>query len=49
MKHLRLSIIGFGTVGQGLAELLATKRVSLKQDYGLTVTLVSVANARHGF
>ena len=49
MKNLRLSIIGFGTVGQGLAELLATKQASLKQDYGLTVTLVSVANARHGF
>ncbi len=49
MKHLRLSIIGFGTVGQGLAELLATRRASLKQDYELTVTLVSVANARHGF
>jgi homoserine dehydrogenase len=49
MKHLRLSIIGFGTVGQGLAELLATKRALLKQNYGLTVTLVSVANARHGF
>src|SRR5256886_10467041 len=49
MKNLRLSIIGFGTVGQGLAELLATKRALLKQDYGLTVTLVSVANARHGF
>src|SRR5437868_7215747 len=49
MKHLRLSIIGFGTVGQGLAELLATKRALLKQDYELTVTLVSVANARHGF
>ena len=49
MKNLRLSIIGFGTVGQGLAELLATKRALLKQDYELTVTLVSVANARHGF
>jgi homoserine dehydrogenase len=49
MKHLRLSIIGFGTVGQGLAELLATKRALLEEDYGLAVTLVSVANARHGF
>jgi len=49
MKELRLSIIGFGTVGQGLAELLATRRAALKQDYGLAVTLVSVANARHGF
>ena len=49
MKELRLSIIGFGTVGQGLAELLATRQAALKQDYGLAVTLVSVANARHGF
>ena len=49
MKDLRLSIIGFGTVGQGLAELLEAKRASLKQNHGLTVTLVSVANARHGF
>ena len=49
MKHLRLSILGFGTVGQGLAELLATKRSLLMQDFNLKVTLISVANARHGF
>jgi homoserine dehydrogenase len=49
MKHLRLTIIGFGTVGQGLAELLATKKALLKQDFGLEVTLISVANSRHGF
>jgi len=49
MKHLRLSIIGFGVVGQGLAELLATKRELLRQHYNLDVTLVSVANSRHGF
>ncbi|HLZ81442.1 MAG TPA: homoserine dehydrogenase [Ktedonobacteraceae bacterium] len=49
MKHLRLSIIGFGVVGQGLAELLAAKRASLRNEYGLEVTLISVANARHGF
>lgn len=49
MKHLRLSIVGFGTVGQGLAELLATKRSLLMHDFNLEVTLISVANARHGF
>lgn len=49
MKQLRLSIIGFGVVGQGLAELLATKKDLLQRDFGLEVTLVSVANARHGF
>jgi homoserine dehydrogenase len=49
MKHLRLSIIGFGVVGQGLAELLDSKRELLRQRFDLDVTLISVANARHGF
>ncbi|MBA2285990.1 MAG: homoserine dehydrogenase [Ktedonobacteraceae bacterium] len=49
MKHLRLSLLGFGTVGQGLAELLLTKRALLMHTYGLDVSLVAVANARHGF
>ncbi len=49
MKRLRLSILGFGTVGQGLAELLVKKRDLLMQDFKLEVTLISVANARHGF
>ncbi len=49
MKHLRLSIVGFGVVGQGLAELLHTKKDLLEQQYDLSVTLVGVANARHGF
>ena len=48
MKHLRLSFAGFGVVGQGLAELLYTKRERLRRDFGLDVTIVSVANARHG-
>ncbi len=49
MKHLRLSIVGFGTVGQGLAQLLASKDTLLQQQHGLAIRLVSVANARHGF
>src|SRR5947209_9260883 len=49
MKQIRLSIIGFGVVGQGLAELLATKKDVLRHNFDLEVTLVSVANARHGF
>ncbi len=49
MKHLRLSIVGFGVVGQGLAELLSKKKDLLQQQYDLNVTLVGVANARHGF
>jgi homoserine dehydrogenase len=48
MKQIRLSIIGFGVVGQGLAELLLTRRSLLRQRFDLDVILVSVANARHG-
>src|SRR6266566_742272 len=49
MKRLRLSIIGFGTVGQGLAELLSTKSALLRQEFDLDIALVSIANARSGF
>ncbi len=49
MKHLRVFLIGFGVVGQGLAELLATKKELLRREYALEVTLVGVANSRHGF
>ncbi|HEU5230990.1 MAG TPA: hypothetical protein VFU49_24425, partial [Ktedonobacteraceae bacterium] len=48
MRHLRLAIIGFGVVGQGLAELLAIKKELLRRQYNLDVTLASVANARSG-
>ena len=49
MKRLRLSITGFGTVGQGFAELLSTRRDLLRQEYNLDLALVSVANAHSGF
>jgi homoserine dehydrogenase len=49
MKQLRLFIIGFGVVGQGLAQLLVNKRVLLREYFGMEVKLVGVANARHGF
>ncbi len=49
MKQIRLSLVGFGVVGQGFAELLTTKHAYLKQYYGVDITLVGVANARYGF
>ena len=49
MKRIRLSLVGFGVVGQGLAELLALKQAQLHHEFDLEVVLVSVANARHGF
>jgi homoserine dehydrogenase len=48
MKPLRLALLGFGTVGQWLAEALHTQRAWLQQEYGLVVTLISVATAHHG-
>jgi homoserine dehydrogenase len=49
MKHVRLSLVGFGVVGQGFAEQIMTKHDFLKQYYGVDISLVGVANARHGF
>jgi homoserine dehydrogenase len=49
MQHIRLTLIGFGVVGQGFAELLANKQAYLQQRYDTLFTLVGVANARHGF
>jgi homoserine dehydrogenase len=49
LRTIRLSIIGFGVVGQGLAELVASKQELLRQQFDLDVMLVSVANGRHGF
>ncbi len=49
MKHVRLSLVGFGVVGQGFAELIKMKHEYLKHQYGVDISLVGVANARHGF
>lgn len=49
MKQIRLSLLGFGVVGQGLAELLSTKQELLRKHYDLDVIVVSVATARQGF
>src|SRR5690242_16343665 len=48
MKQLRLILLGFGTVGQWLAQMLHTQQAWLQQEFGLVVTLVGVASAHHG-
>ncbi len=48
MKPLRLALLGFGTVGQWLAEALHTRRAWLQQEYGVDVTLISVGTRRYG-
>lgn len=45
---LRLALIGFGNVGQGLVELLITRGERLKQQYGFEASVVAVATLRRG-
>jgi homoserine dehydrogenase len=45
---MRLLLIGFGTVGQGLAELLIEKRDALVRDYGLNARVVGIADMLKG-
>jgi homoserine dehydrogenase len=43
-----IAIIGFGTVGQGIAEILLEKKAFLKDKYGYEYLIVAVADAFYG-
>ena len=45
---MRLLLIGFGTVGQGLAELLIEKEAMLLEEYGLKTQVVGIADMLKG-
>lgn len=45
---MRLLLLGFGTVGQGLAELILQKREALKEQYGLKLKVVGIADMLKG-
>ncbi|MBJ88314.1 MAG: homoserine dehydrogenase [Woeseia sp.] len=47
MKY-KLAIIGFGNVGQGLAEILATKTSLLSERYGVDIRIVAVCDLLKG-
>lgn len=47
MKH-RLALVGFGTVGQGIAEILEKKRGELKSAYDYDFDIVAVSDLRFG-
>lgn len=49
MRHLRLAIVGFGTVGRWLASAIHRRGQHMESEYGVAVVLVAVANRRHGF
>jgi len=42
---MRICIIGFGSVGQGVAQVFAMKKDIIKKDYGLDINLVAVADS----
>lgn len=45
---MRIVMIGFGTVGQGLAELLLEKQVDLRSRYGFEWTVTGIADMLKG-
>ena len=45
---MRLIFIGFGTVGQGLAELLLKKKDELFSKYGIEYSVVGIADNLKG-
>jgi homoserine dehydrogenase len=48
MKHYHLALIGFGNVGQALAQLLERKREEIRSRYDITYTVTAIATHRHG-
>lgn len=45
---MKLLFVGFGTVGQGLAELILDKEEKLKEDFGLKYTIVGISDELKG-
>jgi homoserine dehydrogenase len=48
MPHIKLALLGFGNVGQALAELLMSKQAELKNRYDLTFSFTGINTSRHG-
>jgi len=48
MSATRLAMIGFGTVGQGFAEILAERGASLAERHGLEVVITAVSDFNRG-
>ena len=42
--HFKLAFIGFGTVGQGLSEILLEKEKMLDEKYGFQWTVVAISD-----
>ena len=48
MKTVRLGLIGFGNVGQGLAQILRDRGAEYAREFGLEFRIVGIADARLG-
>jgi homoserine dehydrogenase len=48
MSHYNLALLGFGNVGQALANLLLDKQEELESNYDLTFTITGIATGSHG-
>ena len=46
--HFKLAFIGFGTVGQGLTEILIEKKEILAEKYGFTYSIVAISDIMKG-
>ncbi|RJS71955.1 MAG: homoserine dehydrogenase [Candidatus Syntrophoarchaeum sp. WYZ-LMO15] len=46
MEQVKIIIVGFGTVGRGLAEVIKRKKDHVKEEFGLDIRLVGVADLR---
>ena len=46
MQHIKVGLIGFGTVGQGLAEVLHSQKDRLPKRAGMEIALAAVADVR---
>ncbi|MHC1579067.1 MAG: hypothetical protein ACXQTZ_00175, partial [Candidatus Alkanophagales archaeon] len=44
MRAVRLSIVGFGVVGRGVAEVIRRKRAEIKRKYGLDLRVVAIVD-----
>ena len=48
MTHYNFALIGFGNVGRSFARLLLRKEAELKDQYGLSFAITTIATGRHG-
>lgn len=48
MSHYNIALLGFGNVGQALANLLHRKQRELNSKYGITFTITGIATGKHG-